>query len=86
MPSNAIAIRLDEELQQRLKALGKTRDRSAHHLMKEAIADYVAREEAIEAEKQVMRERYAAYELTGEYVTHHDMKNWAKRLGKATGS
>lgn len=83
-PTSAIAIRLDQELQERLKALGKARDRSAHHLMKDAIARYVEAEERLEAEKQIMRDRYTAYEVTGEYIAHEDMKSWARSLSHKT--
>ena len=86
MSGNAIAIRLDEEMQKRLKALGKLRDRSAHHLMKEAIAQYLDSEESLEAEKALMRERYAAYALTGEYVSHKDMKSWADNISSSLKS
>ena len=85
MPSNIVGVRLDDDTQNRLKALGKLRDRSAHHLMKEAIAQYLAGEEMIEAEKNLTAGRYEAYELTGEFISHVDMKDWASDLGgKAT--
>lgn len=80
MSNNAIAVRLDAEMQNRLRALSEIRDRSTHHLMKEAIAHYLQREEALETEKALMQERYAAYEATGEYVSHDDMKRWANAL------
>lgn len=85
MSTNTVGIRLDDDTQDRLKTLGKLRDRSAHHLMKEAISLYLDNEEALEAEKKLTAERYAAYEVTGEFISHNDMRQWAASLGpKAT--
>ena len=84
MASNTVGIRLDDDIQYRLKALGKLRDRSAHHLMKEAIAQYLDGQEALESEKKLMQDRYRAYELTSEFVSHKDMKSWAADLGSNT--
>ena len=39
------SVKLDRELRARLYALARLRNRSAHAMMKEAIADYVLREE-----------------------------------------
>ncbi len=86
MANPAVGIRLDENLQARLKALGEMRSRSPHYLMKEAIEKYINSEEAIEAEKQLLRERREAYELTGEAIDHDDIKAWTAGLSKNTGT
>ena len=80
MASNTVGIRLDEETQARLKKLGRNRDRSPHYLMKEAVETYLAREEIIEAEKMLIKERWEKFELTGETLSHDDVKDWAKSL------
>jgi len=80
MASKTVAIRLDLETQQRLKNLGKQRDRSPHYLMKEAVEKFLSREEEIEAEKQLMQARWEKYELTGESVSHEDMKGYIQDL------
>lgn len=84
MPNPTVAIRLDEETQDRLKALGRLRDRSPHYLMREAVEQYLTVEEAIEAERTLMRERWRRYELTGEALAHDDVKAWAKNLPGAS--
>jgi hypothetical protein len=43
--STTTSIKLDDDLKARLKALAATRRRTVHWLMREAIAEYVAREE-----------------------------------------
>ena len=75
-------MRLSDEIQQRLERLGKARDRSPHYLMKAAIEQFLVREEALEAERQLVRERWARYELTGESVAHADVRAWAELLGQ----
>ena len=80
MATSTVGIRLDEETQKRLKNLGKRRDRSPHYLMKEAVDHYLQREEAIDAEADLIRSRWEKYELTGETVSHKDVKAWASSL------
>lgn len=82
MTNSTVGIRLDDETQERLKSLGKQRDRSPHYLMKEAIEAYLKQEEAVEAEKTLMQERWETFELTGETLSQSDMKAWAASLGK----
>jgi len=82
MPNPAVGIRLDEDAQNRLKALGKLRNRSSHHLMKEAIEIYLAAQETIEAEKRLTIERWDAFALTGETLDHGNVKAWAAKLSK----
>ena len=69
-------IRLDAEMQARLKALGKVKDRAPHWLMKQAIREYLDREEAYEREKVEDQERWARYQATGEAVPHEDVRAW----------
>jgi len=80
MAQSTIGIRLDDETQARLKTLGEARDRSPHYLMKEAIAEFLAREEAVESEKTLMQSRWERFELTGETVSQKEMAAWAAGL------
>ncbi|MGH1353600.1 MAG: CopG family ribbon-helix-helix protein [Thalassovita sp.] len=84
MANPTVALRLNEQTQDRLKALGQRRDRSPHYLMKEAVEKYLAEEEAVEAERDLMQARWERFELTGETVSHEDVKSWAKNLGAAS--
>lgn len=43
--SVTIGVKLDEEIRDRLKSLGTARQRSTHWLMREAIREYLEREE-----------------------------------------
>jgi predicted transcriptional regulator len=48
----ATSIKIDDELKGRVQRLADLRRRSAHWIMREAIAQYVAREEARESFRQ----------------------------------
>ena len=80
MANSTIGVRLNEDTQHRLEALGKARDRSPHYLMKSAIKRFLEVEEALEAERQLVRSRWQKFELTGETVDHADVKAWAAGL------
>ena len=47
-----VAVKLDTDVHSRVKALAEARDRSPHWMMREAIAQYVEREEKREAFRQ----------------------------------
>ena len=80
MTNPTIGVRLSEETRHRLEALGKARDRSPHYLMKAAVERYLDVEEALEAERQLIKHRWEKYELTGETIDHNDVKAWAAGL------
>jgi len=74
-------IKLDEETRERLSALGKARERSPHWLMKQAIYEYLEREEERERANRETLERWQRYDLTGEHVSHHAVSAWLETWG-----
>lgn len=84
MANTTMGVRLSEEIQHRLEVLGKARDRTPHYLMKAAIERFLDVEEALEAERQLVKSRWEKYELTGETVDHEDVKAWAAGLAAGT--
>ncbi|MEL8055006.1 MAG: toxin-antitoxin system [Pseudomonadota bacterium] len=80
MAQSTMGVRLEKRTQDRLKKLSEQRDRSPHYLMKEAIEAYLQREEALEAEKSLVRRRWQRFELTDETVSQNDMAEWAASL------
>ncbi|WP_282609082.1 CopG family ribbon-helix-helix protein [Pelagibius sp. Alg239-R121] len=81
MTKSTMGVRLSEKTQDRLEALGKTRDRSPHYLMKAAIERFLDAEEALEEERQLIKSRWEKFELTGETLDHAGVKAWADGLG-----
>ncbi len=76
-------LRLSEDVQRRLEALGKARDRSPHYLMKAAVERYLETEEAVEAERQLVSARWERFEVTGEALDHTEVEAWAAGLAGA---
>ena len=83
MASSTMGVKLDDEMRERLKALGELKRRSMHWLMKEAIRDYVEREEQAERERRLTLERWERYQTTGESVSHEEVEEWLDSLGTA---
>lgn len=74
--SITIGVKLDEEIRDRLKSLGTARQRSTHWLMREAIREYLEREEAIETRNREADEAWADYQRSGKFVSHDAMASW----------
>jgi len=85
MANSTMGVRLSEETQQRLEALGKARDRSPHYLMKNAVERFLETEEALETERQIVKSRWEKYELTGETIDHGEVEAWAASV-RPTGA
>lgn len=77
-----MAVKVDPDMRERLRALGEAKRRSPHWLMVEAIRLYLEREEALERERAETRERLARYDATGEYVADEDVQAWLETWGK----
>lgn len=73
-------IKLDDHPKERLKLLGEARSRTPHWLMREAIHQYLDREEAYERERREDAERWERYELTGHAVSHQSAADWLTAL------
>ena len=79
MPSKA--IKLDDEIYSRLKALAEARQRTPHWLMKEAIRQFLEREEESERLRRQSLERWERFEATGETVGHEAVEAWLQTWG-----
>ncbi len=77
----AASVKLDDELKIRIQRLAKTRNRTAHWIMREAIRDYVEREEAREVFKQEALASWAAYQETGQHLTGQEVRDWLNSWG-----
>lgn len=75
------SIKLGEDLKNRIQNLANMRHRSAHWIMREAIREYIEREEARESFKQEALESWTAYQETGRHLTDQEVRNWLKTWG-----
>ena len=76
-----LGVRLDEQLEARLKALAEKKHRSKSYLAKEALMRYIEQEETKELEKQETLVRWEKYQETGEVVNNDDMMDWLDSWG-----
>lgn len=74
------SLKLDTETKVRLQKLAEVRRRTPHWLMREAIAQYVDREEKREQFKQDALAAWAEYQATGLHVTHAEVDAWLAKL------
>ena len=76
-----IAVKLPENERERLGRLAEIKKRSPHWLAKEAISQYLDREEAIERFKQETVARWEEYRQTGKAVPHDVVMEWLDSWG-----
>ena len=75
-----VAIKIDDDTKARLKRLADARQRTSHWLMREAITQYVDREEKRETFRQDTLRAWEAYRATGLHVTAEEADDWLARL------
>ncbi|OAI09930.1 CopG family transcriptional regulator [Methylomonas lenta] len=77
----ATSIKIDDGLKNRIQNLANLRSRSPHWIMREAITDYVNREEAKENFKQEALSSWKAYQETGQHLTGQEVRDWLTTWG-----
>lgn len=77
----ATSIKMDDELKARIQRLAESRLRSPHWLMREAIEQYVDREEARERFQQEAIAGWAAFQETGRHLTGDEVRTWLGTWG-----
>ena len=80
MGTTTIGIKVDEETRRRLKELATAKNRTAHWLVKEAVSEYLAREEVVEKERVEDQRRWDHFVMTGEAVEHDRVRDWLQSL------
>lgn len=75
------SLKLDDELKGRVQHLAELRRRSSHWIMREAIAQYVEREEKLEALRQETLAAWDEYQASGLHVTGDEVETWLSTWG-----
>ena len=75
-----VAIKIDEDIKARVKRLAEARNRTAHWLMREAITQYVDREEKRESFRQDTLKAWEEYRTTGNHVSADEADAWFAKL------
>lgn len=79
----AVSVKLDEVLKGRVQHLATSQRRSAHWIMREAIQQYVDREEARESFRQEALASWAEYQQTNQHLTGAEARDWLRGWGSA---
>ena len=80
--TRAIAIKIDPDTRERVKRLAEARHRTPHWVMREAISQYVEREEKREAFRQNALNAWNEYRETGLHVTGDEVIPWLDTWGE----
>lgn len=75
-----LTVKLDPDIRDRIKRLADARHRTAHWMMREAIQQYVEREEKREAFRQDGLRAWNAYQSNGLHVTLEEADAWLAKL------
>ena len=74
------SLKLDSGMKERVRRLASARRRSPHWVMREAVEQYVEREEKREQLRQDALAAWAAYQTTGLHVTAEEADAWLAKL------
>jgi predicted transcriptional regulator len=74
------SLELDADIKDRLQRLAAARQRSQHWLMREAIEQYLEREERRERLRRDALAAWAEYQESGKHVTEAEADAWLARL------
>jgi len=81
MPSpSTTSLELDATTKERVRRLAVSRRRTAHWIMREAVEQYLEREEKREQLRQDALAAWQHYEETGLHVTGAEADAWLKKL------
>jgi predicted transcriptional regulator len=75
-----VAVKLDPKTHDRVKRLAEARDRSTHWMMREAVTQFVEREEKREAFRQAGLKAWSDYQEAGLHVSHSEADEWLAKL------
>ena len=81
MPTpSTTSLKLDIEMKERIQRLASARRRTPHWVMREAVEQYVEREEKRERFRQDALAAWTHYETTGLHVTAEEANAWLVTL------
>ena len=75
-----VAVKLNQDIRDRIKHLAEARQRTTHWMMREAIQQYVQREEKREAFRQDGIRAWNEYQSTGLHITLEETDIWLTEL------
>lgn len=86
MPNlSTMGVKLERTTRERLKSLGRLKERTPHFLVRKAIDEYLEREERWEAEKREDQERWEEFVNTGESASLQEVTEMMRTLRGPAG-
>jgi len=79
--SSPTSIKLDSDMKGRLQNLATARKRTTHWIMREAIAQYVEREEKREGLRRETLAAWAEFQESGLHATAEEVDHWLESWG-----
>ncbi|NMM36020.1 MAG: ribbon-helix-helix protein, CopG family [Glaciimonas sp.] len=79
--AKTVSVKLDSDTRARVENLAEARHRSAHWIMREAISQYVEREEKREVFRQDTIKAWEEYQETGLHATVAEVDTWLASWG-----
>ena len=77
----AVSVKLNDETRERVRKLAAARQRAPHYLLREAIEQYLEREEARESFKQEALAAWQEFQETGLHLTGAEVEAWLRGWG-----
>lgn len=78
--STTTSLKLEPETRRRIQQLAAAQRRTPHWLMREAIEQYLQREEYIQKSRQEALTAWVNYQATGRHLTAEEADSWLARL------
>lgn len=75
------SIKLDDDMKERVQNLADSRKRTSHWIMREAIAQYVEREEKRETLRRDTLEAWEEFQVEGMHATAKEVDQWLTSWG-----
>lgn len=79
-----MSLKLASGERERLATLAAARKRTPHYLMREAVSEYLGREEMRQSFRDEAERAWRDYKETGLHVTQDDVDTWIGSLGTRT--
>jgi predicted transcriptional regulator len=76
-----VTIKINGDIKARIQRLAEVRHRTSHWLMREAVTQYVEREEKREAFREDTLKAWEAYRTTGLHVAAEAVDDWLASWG-----
>jgi predicted transcriptional regulator len=84
--AKTVSIKLDPLDRERIAALAAIKKRTPHYLMKEAIVEYIRREEVRQNFIRAAEASFDHYQKTGRHITLDELSTWADEAQKTPGT